>query len=791
MACHRVGYRIAAAPPPSIKTRTFINPVTKESKRLSVDDWENYKLKLALDKTCKTNDAPQAFENYQNERNLLYPESAKWVLILLGIIAYSLLVTPVAGDSCYSVPVSLSNITSCTNGVCTIQQTAALSVPIADLNSACLQLVSPDGTTSTINLNITISHAHWHHVFDYNYFTDGVVIDARAACRCGNNFVYSCNDCPASYPNSAYTQCITGTIYNSGGCSTSGSYCARIGYGGFNRYKIMHIAQTPSKDIGVVFTVGNFSTIAEYNGVVSTLSNQDNSISLTLLSDTAPQDNGYDFVVFDLAAQDDFYLFDDSDVNSINTYDVGKLGWYKTDQLTRLPLQFSQQNLVANVATCGSNPTLQYRSSLLDPGAFLEGRTTALATNVMPGALLVDPDWNPRYIMDNSRPDHVIDPFDVIEDGWLLSDQYARMQALGLSRDGTLLPTMQNVGTQSWVIMLTNLGTLNVTSFKFSNAVFTINKQGITYSLYMVQVLLPTAAYGFCYNVFQQNTCTGFNITATFWPEMVDGQVLWGPNFQGLGVISEVFTDPVHNISQSWFQHEINGGVLNMLVTFNNFTIKFDNTVVKPLIKSITQDKDDDSIVWLEASSMTISGTCQVGTADGILVTTHPIALTVSPQKYELSLTYGPVHTNVQFILLCYSNQATKTVRIDYSDSIQSAVATYNVSAQIYRENASPSSFFDVTTPSFENPFSGMGDSVKDFFRGLFNMCFSCSLGSLIMSILKILIIVGGVILLLALGKISVCFVWKKIKSTKSYRPMGLKWWNSNRTPMMPKPKAL
>jgi len=747
--------------------------------------WTQQELEDLDNKIQKENDELLAEIDQRSQRKndfistkvrVLDPESAKWLFILLGIITYSFLVTPAYGDNCFSVPVSLSNITSCTNGQCTVKQTAYLAVPIADLSSACLQLVSPDGTTSTINLNVTISHAHWHHTFDYNYFTDGVVIDARAACQCGNNFVYSCDNCPAANPNTPFTQCITGTIYSSGGCSSAGTYCAKVGYTGYNRYKILHVNQNAKKDIAVVFTAGNYSSIAEYQGIVSSLTNQDQSITLTILSDTAPQDNGYDFVVFDRAVQDDFYLFEDSDINSINTYDVGKFGWYKTDQLTRLPLQFSQQNLVPTVSTCGANPALQYRSSMLDPGAFLQNRVGALASTVLPGALLVDPDWNPRYIMDNSIPNHMVDPFDVIQQGWLLSDQFGKMQPIGLNKDGKLIPVPVNTGTApGGILMMTPLGQLNVTSYKSSTGVNTIGgPAGSQVTIYMVQVILPTPTYALCWNSFTSTTCNGLNVTATFWPEMVDGQIMWQN-----GVFSENFIDTVHNITESWFQHEINGGVLNLLVTFNNFTIKFDNTVVKPLIKSIIQDKDDPSVVWLEAVSTTVSGTCQIGTGDGILVTTHPITLTVSPQKFEMSLTYGPIHTDVQFIIMCYSNQVTKNARIDYSQQITSNVVTYNVSAQIYKQNEVDGSFLSINTPNFENPFSGMGDSVSDFFKGLFNLCFSCSLGSLIMSIVKLLIIIGGFIIALVILKVLFSACWRMGRGYKVNVGHKMSWWPS------------
>jgi len=625
---------------------------------------------------------PNVSNSPKLSRSLEMPKTGLFVLVVfLGVFTYLFPSAHAAGNPCITIPISLSNVTSCSNGTCVFSQQAEIAIPSTEGSQMCVELVSPDGKSDPIIINVTLTHAHYNWLFDYGYYTDSVVIWAQASCDCSFSTSRSCDNCPAVKPRGSTVQCIDGST-NGRGCILPGlkRWCAKIGYEGYSRYKILHSTQVVNKDFGMIATIDDEAWLIEYDGITQKFGNKNQSIEISILSDTSTPNIKPEFIVFDQNDMSDFYFLSGDDVNGINDFNPFKLGWFKAGQPIELDAQFTHQNMLTSITSCNSQ-SIELASTFLDPVKLLKNNVDRLSASIAPGSILEDRQWNPwssgQYV-----PNHEMDNDIILSNGFIYSDAYNNPDYFGITRDGIPVP---NFG---WTAVSQSPSTLamNLTSFSGKRVVFSsvpnpnrfdyLAQNFIDYKTNNWDTLIMIALrvdgkdeYFACKGTVTQNNCASFSFQAIGWPFLtvynytyVDGQ------------FSQTMYSNNHNISDSMLITHSGNGILNMLLTFTNLTIKFDSSPVSPVI---IDSKQQDNKIVINAYSATVGGDCFIASQPAGVIITQPITLSVTPQTYKFQINSPQVDSDIDFQIRCYSKQATTKTHVQINQQQNQSDVNY------------------------------------------------------------------------------------------------------------------
>jgi len=630
----------------------------------------------------------------------------------------------VYSQDCTTIPVSLSNLQSCTNGQCLFSQVATLALPLGDSNEACLSFTSPDGSGNLLTLNISIIRSHFQWVADYVYYTDNIQVDGRGYCSCPGSISHDYVNCPTCLALPKFIDtvlCSTG-VHNDGSCTLSafggGTWCSRVGLRGRNRFKIIHFQPIikPSVTMSIQMSyidgtnganVTNPDTIVyglEYDGTVTYFTDPSVPFNITVLSNTGVASFIPEFAVFDNHDTSNFYLLDNSIVNSLNEYNTDKIGWYKTDQKNKVSSSLGNE-ITTRLINC-VNDEFSFNFPWSITNDILTNNKINLASTISPGAMLLDPDYRTTNLP-NSNPDHVIDPYSTVINGWeivgvdgwptpigWINDPFDKLAFSPQPFSNTFEIVVPNCTVHFTVISATSNGSV-LTGYYPPNYPGVIKAYNIpflnpypnnvtgaddetdrdasgitllyTADLYgKAQLDYPTAI---CTPMFTGDTnnlcdlnCVNPSFSAYQWPSFAPTQFT---------VINGTFhSDQLTESSlpnQSIMTTEMTSGVLNMIVTFNNMSIKFTDTTIKPRILSTNAQGADLSV---QVQSLTVAGTCYASTVPNWLMVTQPVTVTVSPITLMFTMSVPAYYGNLSVIIQCYKNSATASVNTSFNQKI-------------------------------------------------------------------------------------------------------------------------
>jgi len=157
-------------------------------------------------------------------------EYFKWYLLIMGLVYWANTVNAI--NTCNAVPLSLSNITNCVADVCYVSQYINIKLPASSGSSACISLISPDGTSTKLDFNITMDKSFCSKYIDYVYFSDDPVWNGKGFCGCPGGTTAVCPDCPIDLPAGDINIC-SSTIHDHDYCvlnhlGKTGTVCSKL-----------------------------------------------------------------------------------------------------------------------------------------------------------------------------------------------------------------------------------------------------------------------------------------------------------------------------------------------------------------------------------------------------------------------------------------------------------------------------------------------------------------------------------------------------------------------------------
>jgi hypothetical protein len=643
------------------------------------------------------------------------PQTRLLVLVLfLGVFIGTSFSSSSSGNNCVTIPISLSNLTSCANGACLFTQQASLAIPATEGSQACIEFISPDGQSPPITLNVSLTHAHYNWLFDYSYFTDSVVIWKELSCDCSLTSSRDCSNCPASVPRGSIVQCDHGTS-SSSGCVIPGAknWCSRVGYEGYSRFKILHSNKVTNKDFGMIATINDNFWLIEYDGITQSYNNANHSIGLTVLTDTSTPTFTPEFVVFDQYDMSDFYLMDSGSVNSIDDFNPFKLGWFKAGEDIELSEQFTQENLAITVLDCGSNK-FEVTSTFVDPTKLLANSVSKLASSVVPRSILEDRQWAP-WTSGQYVPNHEVDSDVTLKQGFILSDANNNPIFIGLDKNNKIQPNAAPwndiTAIPRGALNYTTIVALSGNIIHFSSDSFSMVRtlpiyyddvnDGLLHFLQLFHVVKAGQnEYFVCQGAMNNQSCNNFKFSAIGWPFLTTYNYTYE-----YGQFYQTPFGNNHNISDSMLVTHSNNGIINFLVTFTNLSIQFDTTPVSPVITSVTQD---DVNIKVKAYSATVGGDCYFASQPAGVVITQPLTLSVTPQDYLFRINSPNVDGIVDFQIRCYSKQATARTKVVLNQVQNQSDINY---ISVDQSNSTDSSWGGLNID-----FGGLDKALDDFF---------------------------------------------------------------------------
>lgn len=614
-------------------------------------------------------------------------------------------------SDCIAVPTSLSSLTLCQGNTCTFTQSTNLAVPASASGQACLQFVAPDGSNSVTTLNITVDHANFVYRFSDSRYTDDPAVSEVGLCGCPGGTTARCS---SFTPNPKYRDVVfcTEGVGSNKGCplsftTVSSSYAWKIGFDINPRYKILDVAPLITKDIGIVAETETLAWALDYTGnLISTQENPD--FNITILSDTMDNSLKFDYLLFDLQSQSDWWLLNSNQVNGKNERNVNKIGWAVWNSTT--PIDPNIQSTVRMQITNCLQDSFTYTTTWINTKVALQSYYDRLSRNLMPAAILQDDDWDPVQPLEKETPALDVEPYEYMVDGWILLSTTGSIVFFGInlggnqvpaSYSGTLWSTLSNrwpggfdvidYNGQSWKTDLNctnypewqyclNLGQMMVKNTGFVDDLNT-NKQITLYTW----ALTDNSKYGFCFAYANSNALldpyenagvlmdcgisklvlqVDFAFTALSWPSMMPA--VFSTTFQSFHEQLETVSSTHQN---SVLTVPANNGVVNLQVEFKNFTIQFQQTVIRPKINNL---KFSDGKFTFSAQSQTVAGKCILASDPSGVVTGQPIELSVSPVDFEIPISSEKYMGLVFIVIQCYTYQAKASTQVnwnmDYTD---------------------------------------------------------------------------------------------------------------------------
>jgi len=589
--------------------------------------------------------------------------------------------------SCYNIPVSLSDFEYCSNGTCYFSQQVALSIPAAPGSTSCLQLVSPDATSDPIDVAFTVSDSYFYYTPDYIYHTDDPRIDIKTFCSCPSGSSATCPSCGPSDPVGDAFICLSGT-HTASDCPGSwfgqlGRWCAKWGFNGENRFRIYKFLPNPTFNMNIQAVISdpvtNTSTeyLYNYQGNPVFYANTTVPINVTLVSSTVtPIISNVDYALIDMVRQWDFYVLESDAVNSQDTYDSTKIGWFKssTDHLIDAASLASRAEAFFPKNTSCNNDYVYTNTNFLSTTDYLNNHQNKLASYRMPNSLLIDNDMKINPSEKNFTINHNIEPYYYLNEGWIFMDQYGITHFLGVDANGQLVPIVDKQVTSSsigWnMLILTQDGIQNVTGSAWRQTmVFQLYQDTSTdpASTDYVNIYFMTngSVYGLCTQtahytvggISQTVNCINITFTALDFPSMQRSLFYFDGEFRKSPLpVAKILTPGIYSMSSN--------GVINLLIEFRNFTVRFDSTSVKPVITGFSSS----STGWftLTAQSVTVGGTCFISSDPAGLIIAQPISLGVTPLNYNMTFNANKYSGPVTIDLRCYKADTRQTYIVDF-----------------------------------------------------------------------------------------------------------------------------
>jgi len=732
---------------------------------------------------------------------LLFGKDQKHSVLMGATFLIPFMFNSAQAQTCNAIPIALGNITSCSGNVCYLNQVVNFAIPTAPGSSVCLMFVSPDGISPVQYLNLTVDYSDFVFNPDFQYYTDDPRVTPPAKCICPPGAQATIQTCQWNVYNNYPSANKSGTIWMSGnnpGVNCPGSYigltathCCSIGFEMAKRFKILHFPQNPTKQFQL--TTSFNSTIngtntwnswsMQYKGIPAYSTSPTGMINTTIISDTSTYSSFWEFLLFDIQANTDYYMLTSSDVNGIDGWDPHKIGYIRVDSYGKATFAPNLQNNIGVIVDDCLNNIFRYNFPWHNTQDMLDQRKRYTSENVWPQSIFVDPEFyyaapftTQSYVKE--EPQHSVFPYYYIRDGWLLMNNGPPF--IGLTDQGTLTPAQTGLGFPSSDPMFQNVSS-NCGYYNLTNVNNNIGWTNIYY--YDVGTNQPAlmqlwswgggwvtppynASTNICYAICTfkiggttslyaiNGGCKDINMTAYAWPSMQPA--IFTFNNTGFWQTPSGYTPP---LSATKLYGPVNNGVINVQMQFNNLEIQFSNSMIQPKITSV--GTDNISGLWVTAQSVTVGGVCYISTNPPGVIITQPITLGVSLSNYSYNFNQAQYTGVLGLVIECAAQLATTTLLVNYNLSPNSSNFQNATNPNQGKDWWFPGDW-DFKLPGFQFP-DNLSNKIIDWL-----VLFAYAIGAFL----------GILLLAFILYKIIVCTCFLSKLSARKTKAAGKKAWS-------------
>lgn len=246
-------------------------------------------------------------------------------------------ITNAETDGCYTIPISVSNLTNCDQFGCTALFTANINLLYLESSHSCVLFTMGNSSTiktSTVRVDLAIARAEWEPSLTLLYGTDDDKPSYNTWCdasekpgslnKCTSES--SCADLP-EIGDASFCVCKRSAASDKHWYSINpGTYvCNNICFQMHYRYKVFQIGQ-PVVSYTLMTAVDRADPkVINWDGLGSPVVRSDNVTVTILNAHTPPTPALGKYAIFDRRVPFDVYFSDD--VNPPGQYDPSKIGW--------------------------------------------------------------------------------------------------------------------------------------------------------------------------------------------------------------------------------------------------------------------------------------------------------------------------------------------------------------------------------------------------------------------------------------------------------------------------------
>jgi len=611
------------------------------------------------------------------KKNLINESSIIFVLLLLSINNFS------NAQLCTSIPLSLSNIVSCTNGACYPQTSALINLNPIDNSTGCVIFLSPDPTTPATQMNLTTNSAGFNFPITDFYDFDDPYIGWSWNCACNRlTTIYGPGNCPptgnitgATWVSKVYKVEHSGNMGNYGcpniGSSAGpGTLCFQGGFWMHHRFKMLLFENLPLKSVEVAIDTPYDTAVLNYGGIPVGIMGFNNSINITLLSDTMVNPLSSACIIFDRASPTDYYIFPLSMCNIKLGYDPAKFGYFK---YYSSPTNLIDPNLQVDAELFHCWDSVVFRPRWINTADTLTRNRNKLSVQQNYLSYLIDADFNQFDVDLWEEPYHTFTDFSYIAQGFMFQNSgqgpyqpgffgitFAQPGTIQYFTPPSLVTSIGNQVVRNCLIYGTNQ-TLNTTWYQSVNPLV-LSWAVPSTSIYF---LFPNNSISSVFSILAVqggvNMCSSFSFYMYSWPEFQYSQFTYNiSGFFQQTVYSENFLAPQNQSSQ--FIVKNNLGSLQALITFTGQAITFPTLVsASPVFGEARVDRS--GLIIIRIYSMNQAGYCYVASSNPGNIASVQIALGTIPADYTFQLIGLSYVGDLTLIFQCYQNQVSYTLR--------------------------------------------------------------------------------------------------------------------------------
>lgn len=619
------------------------------------------------------------------------------VLYLLFTLLVILLPVSILAADCFTVPIALDSFKLCQNDKCYLDQQVLVDIPTITGTKSCIQFISPIGNSTSKTLDITVDSAYFSYIGDNSQYFDDPRTDAQGYCGCPGGHTVNCHSNSVHVNGPLASLCIDGTHKNNYCVATKlfgtpGTYVYEVGFDTRARFKAIKLLPAFTPFVNLVFEDNNGAWPETYNGqVISSTYNSD--FNITIITDTMKDNLDIHYVVFDRQSKTDFWLLPADTVNDINQFDTNKLAWAKIGQTVNVDPNLLEKTSVV-ISDCKGNSFAQ-TTNWLNNAVWLNNNKNKLSATLAPHALLFDPDW--IHPVSKEDPNLFVTPYEYIDNGWIYTSDQGGIKFVGFNEKNYPVPwTGIDSDTQDvrpWLVNKTHLtmyplGTVNLAD-NLSPFIFTIGVPfalDSTFNARWISIYNKTL-YEDAEESLQPLGCALCRVSTSNSSSFACGK--WGlfgghswPSGQLVALTYDngYFRENMEETQDGPSSLHIpsNNGVIQVAIHFKNFTVQFDQTLVKPVIDSV---KQDNTTIVLKAHSSTVPGTCIVASSPVGLFITQGLNLEVNVKEYTLTSSYREFNQSITVIIRCHDKMVNSSLKVSFNlTEVQSLESGFNSS---------------------------------------------------------------------------------------------------------------